>query len=102
VHYSKISNLMTISGQQAALRWVDAMSAYPSNVLQNYFSPWRVEYFSKSRLEPGILIQETVVADSDRSLAEFCNTFPSRADIRPLRATTTCRAVATRRTIAGA
>jgi len=35
------------------------------DLLQNYFAPWHKEYFSKLRLGPEILIQETVVSDSE-------------------------------------
>jgi hypothetical protein len=56
---------MSVSGTKRTSNWRPAMSAFGGNLLQNYFAPWREEYFSKSSLERRILIQETVISDSD-------------------------------------
>ena len=55
---------MSALGHRRKSRSFAMMSAFPLNLLQNYFGPQSGEHFSKSSPEQGILIQEIALPDS--------------------------------------
>jgi hypothetical protein len=75
------------SSHKRTFRDARTMSAFPPNVLQNYFECPAAQHWFNINCQRAILIQrpvclDSIIARSQRS-EEFCNTFPPKADIRP-------------------